>query len=392
MNRTVNNQEPVMKNNHIRFIVACILLSSVTRAYSTVVDRTFRQLVEQADAIVEGVVKEQADNACYDRESRPSFRKKSAFAVSRVHKGDIDAEHTIAVFSHMYHPCDMSCNLTEGSRYLLMLKEYDSGFADVHYGRGVFEIVADESTGKVMIKGKSYEEFVGNIAWALAGPSSWPQESAVSYDEARQIALRELAKSDIQLTGLELLPNARRPHIRSMDVVGIGYRGDPVWRFRAAASGGRSAEPWDYVYCSVHAHTGAYNHRFVRRKGTGSAKVEPDTANSPLSPSDMQVARDQIEKNSQRQVLDHTSWIAGIMKDISTITVGMKREQLDKVFATEGGLYTRQLRTYVHRQCPYIKVDVEFRPVGSETDVHGEGLDDRIVKLSKPYLQWSISD
>lgn len=165
-----------MKNNHIRFIVACILLSSVTRAYSTVVDRTFRQLVEQADAIVEGVVKEQADNACYDRESRPSFRKKSAFAVSRVHKGDIDAEHTIAVFSHMYHPCDMSCNLTEGSRYLLMLKDYDSGFADVHYGRGVFAIVADESTGEVMINDKPYEEFVANIAGVLVGPVSRPEE------------------------------------------------------------------------------------------------------------------------------------------------------------------------------------------------------------------------
>jgi hypothetical protein len=38
----------------------------------------------------------------------------------------------------------------------------------------------------------------------------------------------------------------------------------------------------------------------------------------------------------------------------------MTRSDLLKVFATEGGLSWSTQRTYVYRQCPYIKVDVKF--------------------------------
>jgi hypothetical protein len=40
--------------------------------------------------------------------------------------------------------------------------------------------------------------------------------------------------------------------------------------------------------------------------------------------------------------------------------VGMTLADLINVFTTEGGLSTTSQRTYVYRQCPYIKVDVKF--------------------------------
>ena len=43
---------------------------------------------------------------------------------------------------------------------------------------------------------------------------------------------------------------------------------------------------------------------------------------------------------------------------------GMTRADLLKVFTTEGGLSTGLNRTYVYRECQYIKVDVDFEPVG----------------------------
>lgn len=81
-----------------------------------------------------------------------------------------------------------------------------------------------------------------------------------------------------------------------------------------------------------------------------------------------------------------------------TIETGMTRETLLTVFTTEGGLSTGLQRTYVSQDCPYFKVDVEFDAVG-RPNRDGEGRvtliedpRDRIVKISRPYLQFSILD
>jgi hypothetical protein len=95
---------------------------------------------------------------------------------------------------------------------------------------------------------------------------------------------------------------------------------------------------------------------------------------------------------------EHTEWIAESLKEMETIKVGMTRADLLKVFTTEGGLSTRINRTYVFRECLYIKVDVEFEPVGTTArDPEGrvtlvEANEDLIKKISKPYLAWEILD
>jgi hypothetical protein len=67
----------------------------------------------------------------------------------------------------------------------------------------------------------------------------------------------------------------------------------------------------------------------------------------------------------------------------------MTREDLLGVFTTEGGISTRRQRTYVHKQCPYVKVDVKFAPFGTG---EAESSKDRILEISRPYLQMSIRD
>lgn len=94
----------------------------------------------------------------------------------------------------------------------------------------------------------------------------------------------------------------------------------------------------------------------------------------------------------------HTEWITRSLKEMQTVKPGMTRAQLLKVFTTEGGLSTTQARTYVYRECPYIKVDVTFKIEGRpERDAEGrltseESLQDTIVTITKPYLNWSIMD
>ena len=95
---------------------------------------------------------------------------------------------------------------------------------------------------------------------------------------------------------------------------------------------------------------------------------------------------------------EHITWVAEALKRILTIQPGMTRRQLLAVFTTEGGISTALHRTFVSRDCPYFKVDVEFEAVGRPArDAEGrstriEGDEDRIVKISRPYLQFSHAD
>jgi len=93
-----------------------------------------------------------------------------------------------------------------------------------------------------------------------------------------------------------------------------------------------------------------------------------------------------------------TEFIANSLREIQKIKVGMTRADLLKVFTTEGGLSTGLTRTYVYRECPYIKVDVEFEPVGRPArNAEGrvtlvESGEDVIRTISKPYLAWMVID
>jgi hypothetical protein len=95
---------------------------------------------------------------------------------------------------------------------------------------------------------------------------------------------------------------------------------------------------------------------------------------------------------------DHVAWVAQALKRMQTIKPGMTRQTLLRVFTTEGGLSTGLQRTFVSRDCPYFKVDVEFRAVGrpsrdgNERVTMVEDSQDIILKISRPYLQFTIAD
>jgi hypothetical protein len=98
-----------------------------------------------------------------------------------------------------------------------------------------------------------------------------------------------------------------------------------------------------------------------------------------------------ILPSSKSQADAHTEWIVKSLKEIESVKVGMTRGDLLKVFGEEGGISTRTWRRYVYHECRYIKVDVEFEPVG-EPEKPSQSPRDKIVKISKPFLEWSIMD
>ena len=95
---------------------------------------------------------------------------------------------------------------------------------------------------------------------------------------------------------------------------------------------------------------------------------------------------------------DRDVWVASTLEKMEAVKPGMTRDDLLKVFRTEGGLSTGLHRTFASRDCAYFKVDVEFQAVGrTDRDSDGrvtleEDARDIIVKISRPYLQFSIGD
>lgn len=85
-------------------------------------------------------------------------------------------------------------------------------------------------------------------------------------------------------------------------------------------------------------------------------------------------------------------WIAKVLRRIENIKPGMRRRDLLKVFKGEGGLSDRFHRTYVHIECPYIKVDVRFKAASNEHDTLREDSEDVIETISRPYLAFSVPD
>jgi hypothetical protein len=77
---------------------------------------------------------------------------------------------------------------------------------------------------------------------------------------------------------------------------------------------------------------------------------------------------------------------------MEAVKPGMTRQQLLIVFREEGGLSTRTQRRYAFRECPYIKIDATFEPVGPFSSNFNESPNDRISKLSKPFLEHPIVD
>ena len=102
--------------------------------------------------------------------------------------------------------------------------------------------------------------------------------------------------------------------------------------------------------------------------------------------------------SQQTEKEGHVAWVLQSLERMRTVKPGMTRADLLKVFTTEGGLSTRLWRTYVSREGPFFKVDVEFTPAGRvDRDRAGRflsGEDDRdlIKAISRPYIALMVAD
>ena len=96
------------------------------------------------------------------------------------------------------------------------------------------------------------------------------------------------------------------------------------------------------------------------------------------SPNDQQLADQQ-----------HGQWIEMVMNSFSAIKPGTARKDLPHSVVSDGGLSFRTQGRFVYRHCRYIKVDIEFQAVDERSEFSPE---DKVVKVSRPYLEYPFSD
>jgi hypothetical protein len=89
---------------------------------------------------------------------------------------------------------------------------------------------------------------------------------------------------------------------------------------------------------------------------------------------------------------EQNQWIANALQEIQSVQVNMKRSDLHRVFTTEGGISTRLSRVYIYKKSPFIKVSVQFQAAKGNDNPSTESDDDKIIGISKPYLEYPISD
>ncbi len=83
--------------------------------------------------------------------------------------------------------------------------------------------------------------------------------------------------------------------------------------------------------------------------------------------------------------------IQDALKVISSLKPGDSRARLEKDFELDGGMQFVAHSHYVFRKCHYIKVDVELSGDGIERRAEFSP-GDEIVHISKPYLEYPVTD
>jgi hypothetical protein len=89
---------------------------------------------------------------------------------------------------------------------------------------------------------------------------------------------------------------------------------------------------------------------------------------------------------------EHSQWVGSVLRWTRAIQPGRTRRDLLKVFTMDGGIYSRSRQTFVLKGCDSIHVDVKFAFASDEQGRFTETPDDKIVTISKPYLDYFHAD
>ncbi len=89
-----------------------------------------------------------------------------------------------------------------------------------------------------------------------------------------------------------------------------------------------------------------------------------------------------------------SAWAARCLADFQTVKPGMTRLEVERQFPMDGGMHGMALVPYTHPSCRMFKIDVEFECQHDKADMGRlvKGPDDKVIRVSKPYLEAACYD
>lgn len=89
---------------------------------------------------------------------------------------------------------------------------------------------------------------------------------------------------------------------------------------------------------------------------------------------------------------DPQQWLEERYKEATSVSVGMNRADLRRIFDEDGGLQRIPASRYTLRSCQMIKVDVEFDTEYGQAYKVKSDEELQIKSMSKPYLEYRSTD
>ena len=82
-----------------------------------------------------------------------------------------------------------------------------------------------------------------------------------------------------------------------------------------------------------------------------------------------------------------TQWLAQKLKQIKKIKPGTTRKEVEKLFEADGGVQRLNPMIFVYRTSPYIKLQVNFKVAKNRRGYVVLSPNDKVISVSKPYLE-----
>ena len=92
--------------------------------------------------------------------------------------------------------------------------------------------------------------------------------------------------------------------------------------------------------------------------------------------------------------LERRAWVQQCLTDFKSVKTGMTRVEVETKLRIDGGLQGVSPVRYIHPDCDYFKIDVEFEFKRDEKNQNRAILspEDKVKTVSRPYIDFPVFD
>ena len=108
----------------------------------------------------------------------------------------------------------------------------------------------------------------------------------------------------------------------------------------------------------------------------------------------LSVCAGQGNDEQEKIKLERRAWVQQCLTDFKSVKTGMTRVEVETKLRIDGGLQGVSPVRYIHPDCDYFKIDVEFEFKRDEKNQNRAILspEDKVKTVSRPYIDFPVFD